>query len=312
MHHAGRFESMNGILKKFNNIKNTFDSACSMEKICWANTDSFDESEFVIVGIPDESQSHALRKGTQEAPCRIRQISNLYDSYKRDGKISLGLPFQGSEKKTCDIGNIDKGQIEVMYDKISASSKIPISIGGDHSCTTLIVNALAKRHGKISLVYFDAHPDFISSTTNYYGSVITDVLSNIKIASSVEIGIRTPEQEEIDNIKRYNLKVITPLDIAEQGIKQIADSILNDLGDKVYVSFDMDCLDPAYAPGVSVPVPMGLSSNEAVYLLQRIVEKGIVGMDIMEVCPEFDIKDRTSHLASRIISEVLYSSGEAR
>ncbi len=283
-----------------------------MERICWANTDSFDESEFVIVGIPDESQSHALRKGTQEAPCRIRQVSNLYDSYKRDGQVSLGLPFRGSEKKTCDIGNIDKGQIEAMYDKISASSKIPISIGGDHSCTTLIVNALAKRHGKISLVYFDAHPDFISSTTNYYGSVITDVLSNIKIASSVEIGIRTPEQEEIDNIKKYNLKVITPLDIAEQGIKQIAGSILNDLGDKVYVSFDMDCLDPAYAPGVSVPVPMGLSSNEAVYLLQRIVEKGIVGMDIMEVCPEFDIKNRTSHLASRIISEVLYSSGEVR
>ena len=283
-----------------------------MERICWANTDSFDESEFVIVGIPDESQSHALRKGTQEAPCRIRQVSNLHDSYKRDGQVSLGLPFRGSEKKTCDIGNIDKGQIEAMYDKISASSKIPISIGGDHSCTTLIVNALAKRHGKISLVYFDAHPDFISSTTNYYGSVITDVLSNIKIASSVEIGIRTPEQEEIDNIKKYNLKVITPLDIAEQGIKQIAGSILNDLGDKVYVSFDMDCLDPAYAPGVSVPVPMGLSSNEAVYLLQRIVEKGIVGMDIMEVCPEFDIKNRTSHLASRIISEVLYSSGEVR
>ncbi len=281
-----------------------------MEKICWANTDNFDEAEFVVVGIPDESQSHALRKGTEEAPFKIRQISNLRDSFERDGKFSLGRPFQGSEKKVHDFGNISRPQIENIYDEISASSKIPISIGGDHSISRQIINALAKRYGKISLVYFDAHPDFVSSTTNYYGSVVNDVLSNIEIDSSVQIGIRTPEQEELDNIKKYNLKVITPFDIKEQGIKQVTNSVLDRLGDKVYVSFDMDCVDPAFAPGVSVPVPMGLNSTDAVYLLKEIVKKGIVGMDIMEVCPSFDVKDRTSHLASRIISEVLYSSGE--
>jgi len=281
-----------------------------MEKICWANTENFDDAEFVIVGIPDESESHALRKGTEEAPFKIRQISNLRDSFERDGKISLGRPFQGSEKKVHDMGNINRSQIENIYDKISTSSKIPISIGGDHSISRQIINALAKRHGKISLVYFDAHPDFVSSTTNYYGSVVNDVLSNIEIASSVQIGIRTPEQEELDNITKYHLEVITPFDIQKHGIKLVTNSVLHRLGDKVYVSFDMDCVDPAYAPGVSVPVPMGLNSTDAVYLLKEIVKKGIVGMDIMEVCPSFDVKDRTSHLASRIISEVLYSSGE--
>jgi len=280
-----------------------------MEKICWANTDNFDEAEFVIVGIPDESQSHALRKGTEEAPFKIRQISNLRDSFERDGQFSLGRPFQGSEKKVHDFGNISRSQIENIYDKISTSSKIPISIGGDHSISRQIINALAKKYGKISLVYFDAHPDFVSSTTNYYGSVVNDVLSNIEIDSSVQIGIRTPEQEELDNIKKFNLKVITPFDISEQGIKQVTNSVLNRLGDKVYVSFDMDCIDPAYAPGVSVPVSMGLNSIDAVYLLKEIAKKGIVGMDIVEVCPSFDVKDRTSHLASRIISEMLYSSG---
>lgn len=281
-----------------------------MEKICWANTDDFEQSEFVVIGIPDESQSHALRKGTEEAPFKIRQISNLRDTYERDGKISLGRPFQGSEKKVHDFGNIDRSQIENIYDKIFTSSKIPISIGGDHSISRQIINVMAKRYGKVSLVYFDAHPDFVSSTTNYYGSVVNDVLSNIEIDSSVEIGIRTPEQEELDNIKKYNIKVITPFDIREQGIKQVTNSVLNRLGDKVYISFDMDCVDPAYAPGVSVPVPMGLSSTDVVYLLREIAKKGIVGMDVMEVCPSFDVKDRTSHLASRIISEVLYSSGE--
>ncbi len=281
-----------------------------MEKICWANTDDFEESEFVIIGIPDESQSHALRKGTEEAPFKIRQISNLRDSFERDGKISLGRPFQGSQKKVHDFGNITRSQIESIYDKISASSKIPISIGGDHSITRQIINAITKKYGKISLVYFDAHPDFVSSMTNYYGSVVNDTLPNVEISSSVQIGIRTPEQEELDNIKKFNLEVITPFDIQKKGIKQVANSILNKLGDKVYISFDMDCVDPAYAPGVSVPVPMGLSSTDAVYLLKEIAKKGIVGMDVMEVCPSFDVKDRTSHLASRIISEVLYSSGE--
>ena len=281
-----------------------------MEKICWANTDDFEQSEFVIIGIPDESQSHALRKGTEEAPFKIRQISNLRDSFERDGKISLGRPFQGSQKKVHDFGNITRSQIESIYDKISASSKIPISIGGDHSITQQIINAITKKYGKISLVYFDAHPDFVSSMTNYYGSVVNDILPNVEIASSVQIGIRTPEQEELDNIKKFNLEVITPFDIQKKGIKQVANSILNKLGDKVYISFDMDCVDPAYAPGVSVPVPMGLSSTDVVYLLKEIAKKGIVGMDVMEVCPSFDVKDRTSHLASRIISEVLYSSGE--
>ncbi len=281
-----------------------------MEKICWANTDNFDESKFIVVGIPDESQSHALRKGTADAPNKIRQISNLQDSFERNGKKSLGRPFQGSEKKVHDFGNIRRDQIEITYDKISTSSKIPISIGGDHSITRQIINAIGKKYEKISLVYFDAHPDFVSSTTNYYGSVINDVISNIVVTSSVQIGIRTPEQEELNNINKFDLKVITPFDIQEQGIKKIASSLLSKLGNKVYISFDMDCIDPAYAPGVSVPVPIGLNSTDAVYLLKEIAKKGIIGMDIMEVCPSFDVKDRTSHLASRIISEILYSSGE--
>ena len=281
-----------------------------MEKICWANTDNFEESEFVIVGIPDESQSHALRKGTEEAPYKIRLVSNLRDSYEHNNKKSLGRPFSGTEKKVHDFGNISRVEIDEVYDKITASSKIPISMGGDHSITRQIINSMGDRFGKMSLVYFDAHPDFVSSTKNYYGSIIHDVLLNIDINSSIQIGIRTPEQEELNNIQKYNLEVITPFDIQEKGIKEITKSVLSKLGDNVYVSFDMDCIDPAYAPGVSVPVPMGLTSTDAVYLLKEIVKKGIVGMDIMEVCPSFDIKDRTSHLASRIISEVLYSSGE--
>lgn len=278
-----------------------------MEKICWANKKNVDEADFIVIGIPDESQSHSLRKGTEEAPSKIRQISNQRDTYSREDKIILGKPTQGTTKQVYDYGDISRNQIESVYEKIS-QSKIPITIGGDHSLTSKIINTMAKHTGKISLVYFDAHPDFVSSSTDYYGSVVNDVLSNINIDSSLEIGVRTPEQEELDNIKKYNLEIITPIDIKEKGIKNIASDILGKIGGKVYISFDMDCIDPAFAPGVSVPVPLGLDSNDAVYLLQKIAQRGIVGMDIMEVCPSFDVKDRTSHLASRIIGEVLYAS----
>jgi agmatinase len=279
-----------------------------MEKICWANTENFDDSDFVIVGIPDESQSHALRQGTEEAPSKIREISNLRDSYMRNEKKSLGRPFSGTVKKVYDYGDIDRNQIDETYTKIVNESKIPISIGGDHSISTQIITSMSKANEKFSLVYFDAHPDFVSSTTNYYGSVIHDILPYIDIEASIQIGIRTPENEELDNIKKHNLKVITPYEIAEKGIKEVTNSILKTIGNKVYISFDMDCIDPAYAPGVSVPVPMGLNSVDAASLLKSIVGRGIAGMDIMEVCPSYDVKDRTSHLASRIIAEVIFSA----
>ena len=278
------------------------------KKICWANTDDFDKSEIVIVGVPDESQSHSLRKGTSEAPHFIREISNIRDSYTRKGTKSIGLPLSGTfQKKVFDYGDIQREKIEEVYSKIISKSKIPILIGGDHSISSEVIKAISKKSDPISLVYFDAHPDFISSTPNYYGSVFQDVLPHIDIKSSIQIGIRTPEQEEIDNIKKHDLKVITPFDLVEKGVKEIANTILQTIGNNVYISFDMDSVDPAFAPGVSVPVPMGLKNVEAVYLLKAIANQGIIGMDLMEVCPSYDIKDRTSHLASRIIAEVISS-----
>ncbi len=281
-----------------------------MEKrICWANTTNFDEAEIVILGIPDESQSHALRKGTSEAPHFIRDVSNIRDSYTREGKKSLGLPFSDiGKKKIMDYGNISKDNIDKVYQKIISNSKIPIMMGGDHSITRDVIKAISKNATPISMVYFDAHPDFVSSIQNYYGSVFYDILPHIDPKTSIQIGIRTPEQEELDNLKKYDIKVITPFDIAEKGVEEISKTILEIIGKNVYVSFDMDCVDPAFAPGVSVPVPMGLNNVESVYLLKKIVENEIIGMDIMEVCPSYDIKDRTSHLASRMISEVIASS----
>ena len=276
-------------------------------KICWANTDNFDEADIVIIGIPDESKSHALRKGTSEAPHKIREISSIRDTYKRGDEISLGLPLDGIIRKVYDYGNIERNQISDTIDKIVTKSKIPIAIGGDHSITTQIIKSVSKKYGPISLVYFDAHPDFVSSIHGYYGSVFYDVLPYIDTKTSIQIGIRTPEKEEIDNIKKYDIKVITPFDIIQDGIQKTLDTILKKIGKNVYVSLDMDAIDPAFAPGVSVPVPLGLRNTEVALILKSIAKKGIRGFDMMEVCPNYDVKDRTSHLASRIIAETISS-----
>lgn len=276
-----------------------------VEKICWENS-SYDDSDVVIIGIPDESQSHAIREGTSKAPEQIRKISNIMDSYKRGGLTSLGYPTDGISKNVFDYGNITRQQIPETIDKFISDLKIPISIGGDHSMSRLLIKQLAQK-SKISLVYFDAHPDFITSTKNYYGSVFGDVLQYIDSKTSIQIGTRTPEKEEIKNLKENQITVITPFDIAEKGISKIAQQVLEKIGDNVYVSFDMDCVDPAHAPGVSVPVPFGISSLDATFLLKKIAKNGIIGMDIVEVCPPYDVKDRTSHLASRMIGEMISS-----
>jgi agmatinase len=276
-------------------------------QICWANS-SFDESKIVIVGIPDESGSHAIFSGASKAPDSIRKVSNKNDIYVEKKLLCLAQPTLGiGNSRVHDFGNIKKRQIPKTFEKILGSSKTPISIGGDHSNTTPLLKAMAKKHGKISLVYFDAHPDFVSHTRNYYGSVITDSLDYIDVKSSIQIGIRSPEKEELDNIKKHKLKVITPFDVIESGIKSITKMILDTVKDNVYVSFDMDCLDPAFAPGVSVPVPVGMSSADATFALKKITQRGIIGFDIMEVCPAHDLNDVTSHLASRMIGEVISS-----
>jgi agmatinase len=273
--------------------------------ICWANSKNYEESDIVIVGIPDQSHSHSIRKGTALAPNAVRAASNKKDVYV--GKKIRSVAYTNSGKsnaKIFDYGNITRKDITKTFAK---DSKIPITIGGDHSLTTPLIRSFAEDKKPISLVYFDAHPDFISSKRDFYGSVIYDILPYIDKKSSVLVGIRSPEQEEVINIQTHGIKVISPQDIIHNGIKDTINEILKTVGKKTYLSFDMDCLDPAYAPGVSVPVPFGLSSTESLAMINKISKQGIIGMDIMEICPPFDIQDFTSHLASRLIGEVASS-----
>ncbi|HEY5736673.1 MAG TPA: arginase family protein, partial [Nitrososphaeraceae archaeon] len=225
----------------------------------YSNVANFKESNIVLLGVPDESKSKASRKGTSNGPNQFRKALFTSENFERAGKIIPICPINGSlyNKKVLDMGNVRR---ENLYDQISniiSKSKIPIVIGGDHSITTTTLHAINNvTEKKINLIYFDAHPDFVTSTKDYYGSVVSDSLDCIDIKRSMFIGLRACEEEEVFNIGHYEANIINPIDIQEFGVKKVLNKIIEmcikNSDNNIYISIDLDCLDPAFAPGVSV------------------------------------------------------------
>ena len=283
-----------------------------MVKLFHSNVDFIADADIIVLGVPDESKSHAKRKGASKGPDSLRRASNYYEFFERDGRRIPICPMSGTleNKKIMDVGNVSRDDLyKVVFDIVS-SKKIPITIGGDHSITTIVLKAVNDTLGeKISLLYFDAHPDFVSSTRNYYGSVITDSADYINFKKSMLIGTRAAEMEELKNASEQNLEIITPIDIIELGINATVKKILSKCGsNKVYMSIDLDCMDPAVAPGVSVPAPGGLFPIDLIYMIKKISENlQVLGMDIVELCPDYDLNQNTANHASRILMEMISS-----
>ena len=284
-----------------------------MVKLHRSNADTMKDVDVVVIGVPDESNSHAKRKGTSRAPDALRVASNDSEFFERGGRLIPTCPMSGplDGKSIFDAGNIpDKHKLRELVTDITLHDKLPIMIGGDHSLSTEAIRAISSAIGKkLSLLYFDAHPDFVSSTRNYYGSVLTDSTQSLNFRKSMLIGTRAAEPEELENARKAGLMIVNPLEIVELGAKRVAQMIrARTSGSKVYISVDLDCLDPAFAPGVSVPSPGGLSSIDLIYLLNKAISAGnVVAIDIVELAPDYDINGATAMLAARIMSECIAS-----
>jgi agmatinase len=276
----------------------------------YSNVKEVSKAEIVIIGVPDETKSHSKRKGTSKGPDILRMVTNESNFFERGGSIIPICPMRGNlnEKHIFDYGNVNREELYRIVFNLVSNNKIPIVIGGDHSITTIILQAIGNLIGKVGLLYFDAHPDFVSSTTNYYGSVLTDSSKWIDFNESLLIGTRSAEAEEIENVQKSGIEILTPLDINVGGISKIMDKIKSKYNkDRKYISIDLDCLDPAYAPGVSVPSAGGISSIDLISLIKLSVSLGVVGMDIVELSPDFDVNYITSLLTSRILLESIAS-----
>jgi agmatinase len=278
-----------------------------------SNASSIENADIVVIGVPDESRSHARRKGTSRAPDVLRIASNESEFFERDGKVIPTLPMRGTfgNKRIFDAGNVvGKEELRKIVSAVVSRGKLPIIIGGDHSLTTETLQAVfGVIHKKLSLLYFDAHPDFVSSARDYYGSVLTDSTQSLNLRKSMLIGTRAAELEETENARKAGLSIVNPLDIAELGVKRVAQMIkARTARSKIYISIDLDCVDPASAPGVSVPSPAGLAAIDLIYLLNKVISSGdVVGIDIVELTPDYDINGMTANLAARILSESIAS-----
>jgi agmatinase len=281
----------------------------------YSNVTNIDESNIVLLGVPDESKSKAPRKGTRNGPNQLRKA--LYESeyFKRSGKMIPICPIKGSlsTKKVLDIGNVQRKNLYSQICTLLSQNKIPIVIGGDHSLTTTTLHAIKNSTKKlINLIYFDAHPDFVTSTKDYYGSVVSDSIDCLDIKRSVFVGVRACEPEEVLNIQKHGANIIDPIDIQEYGTKKIVKKIIQTCikknNNNIYISIDLDCLDPAFAPGVSVPTPCGINPLELIFFIKQILKKKkIIGCDIVELSPSFDINNITANFAARLFKEILGS-----
>jgi len=267
---------------------------------------SFNDAKFVIFGVPFDSTS-SFRSGSRFAPNRIREASYNFETYLMEQDVDLiDIPFHDAGNLD-EYGNVDEmtGAVEDAVKKILP--KFPILIGGEHSLTIGAVKTLKN----VSVVFIDAHLDFREEylgIKNSHACVSRRVSEIVGIENVFSIGVRSFSREEKNDAEKLGLKYVSSFDVKEKGIEK---SIRNlNLKKKIYLSLDMDGIDPAFAPGVGNPEPFGLTPLDVVKCI-KILSDRLVGFDVAEVCPPYD-NGNTSLLGARIIRDLIGCAGKYR
>ena len=267
---------------------------------------SFNDAKFVIFGVPFDSTS-SFRSGSRFAPNRIREASYNFETYLMEQDVDLiDIPFHDAGNLD-EYGNVDEmtGAVEDAVKKILP--KFPILIGGEHSLTIGAVKTLKN----VSVVFIDAHLDFREEylgIKNSHACVSRRVSEIVGIENVFSIGVRSFSRGEKNDAEKLGLKYVSSFDVKEKGIENIIRNL--NLKKKIYLSLDMDGVDPAFAPGVGNPEPFGLTPLDVVKCI-KILSDRLVGFDVAEVCPPYD-NGNTSLLGARIIRDLIGCAGKYR
>ncbi|MEM2926416.1 MAG: agmatinase [Candidatus Bathyarchaeia archaeon] len=266
---------------------------------------NFDEARYVIFGIPFDGTS-SYRPGSRFAPMAIREASLNIETYS----FRTGLDIE--DLRICDLGDLHIADLDEtlrrafsVAKEISALGKIPLAIGGEHTISFATSRALGK---PLKIVSFDAHMDL---RDDYLGVRLCHATYNRRLCEElgnealVEVGTRAVCKEELDYAKKNSIRFITSRHIMEKPKEALKDleKSLEGAG-RIYVTLDMDVLDPAYAPGVGNPEPEGLSTSILFELLKIVCDERCLGFDLVEVTPLYD-RGETAIQAAKIIFEVL-------
>jgi guanidinopropionase len=284
--------------------------------------DLSEEFDIALFGTPYDG-GVSYRPGARFAPSLVRECSSLGRGFHMSRAISLFEKLSFADVGDCPIVPIDQKQTYKNLEKFSASilktNKKFISIGGDHSTTLPLLRSLYKKYGKLNLIHFDAHLDTYPAAWGceyHHGAFARHAVEEglINTKNMIQIGIRGPLAaiDDLDFIKKHKIKTLTVDDIRSQSLSAVLKSLPKFKG-PTYISFDIDCLDPAYAPGTGTPVPGGLSTYETQQILRSLQIDNLVGADIVEVCPPFDSSQITGLAAVDTMFELMcLMAGNAR
>ena len=273
-------------------------------------------ADIAVVGVPFDS-GVSYRPGARFGPAHVREASRLLRPYNPAQDVE---PF--FQQQVADAGDIAVnpfdiseavGQIEVAARALQQGGTRLLTIGGDHTIALPLLRAVAALYGPVAVLHFDAHLD---TWDTYFGAPITHGTpfrraseeGLIDLTASMHVGIRGPlySRSDLRDDARLGFAVISCQELELEGLPRAVERMLARLGDRpVYLSVDIDVLDPAHAPGTGTPEAGGMTSRELLTMLRALRGVNIVGADVVEVAPAYDHAQNTAVAAAHVAYEII-------
>jgi agmatinase len=269
--------------------------------------------DVAIMGVPYDGGAISYRSGTRLGPRAIREASLIMWGYNPVVKVA---PTEALN--VADYGDVatDPVNIRATMDAIKSETEsvlnagpTVVALGGDHSITLPLLRAHAEKYGPLGVIHFDSHCD--TEPGGYqHGTPVRHAVEEglVDVGGFVQVGIRGPlyHPQDVENSRRLGARVITIDECFEIGVPAVIQTIRDVVGERpVYVSLDIDAVDPAYAPATGTPEVGGFTSYQMVQLVRGLRGLNLGGFDLVEVSPPYDAGDITSILAANLVFEFL-------
>jgi agmatinase len=278
--------------------------------------DQVEACDIAVVGVPFDAGT-TYRPGARFGPASVRSASRLL----RDYHPALDVEPFGAQQ-VCDAGDIacnpfsiaqSVSQVEEASRELLGQASAIIAIGGDHTIALPLLRTVVERRGPVALLHFDAHLD---TWDTYFGAEVTHGTpfrraweENLLLAEhAMHVGIRGPlfTPKDLLDDKSFGFKIVTAMDLEELGVAGVVERVRARIGDApLYVSVDIDVLDPAAAPGTGTPEPGGLTSRELLGIVRGLAGLNLVGADVVEVAPAYDHAEITATAACHVAYDLL-------
>jgi len=263
------------------------------------NTDE-QRPKLALIGIRYDENS-SFTKGAADAPPQIRAALRS-DAWNLTTENGTDLSGDSTFFDAGDIEPVPGSEMSALIENslytLIADGLMPISLGGDHSITYPVVRAFARKYNNLSILHFDAHPDLYDNyqgNRNSHASPFARIMEQKLVKRLVQVGIRTVTEHQRDQVRKFGVESIE--------MRDLTGNIQLEFDSPVYISFDIDALDPAFAPGVSHREPGGMSTRQAIDIIQRLKGR-VVGADIVEFNPRMDPLHVTGTVCAKLLKEI--------